>query len=215
MTFKKLHFLVLVLFAVAVSACQKDPSTSSLHEDYLVYTAYDNGTDFAALEDYYLPDSILIISTNDKTVYWKDASAQEIISTVAERMDAAGYTRTIDKEAADVGLQLSYVEKVTYFVGHDRPYWWWYYPYYWTPDYWGDWLGWHYPFRVHYGYTAGSLLMEMINLETDPASGKKLPIIWDSFIGGLLTSSESLNQQRTVAAVKQAFEQSPYLIRVQ
>ena len=33
------------------------------------------------------------------------------------------------------------------------------------------------------------------------------------FIGGLLTSDADLNQQRTIAAVEQAFEQSPYLAK--
>ena len=54
-------------------------------------------------------------------------------------------------------------------------------------------------------------IMEMVDLEADRQSGKKLPVIWDSYIGGLLTSSESLNLQRTVDAVEQAFDQSPYL----
>ncbi len=150
----------------------------------LVYTAYDTEADFGALNTYYLPDSILLIGAADKTEYWKDDNALEIVNTVAGRMNAAGYTRTDDKEAANVGLQLSYVQKVTYFVGYDYPYWWWYYPYYWTPGYWGDWLGWHYPYRVYYGYTAGSLLIEMLDLQADQQSGKKLPVIWDSYIGG-------------------------------
>ena len=154
MTVKKLRYLAYALVAVAFCACQKEPSTSGLHKDYLVYTAYDTEADFGALDTYYLPDSILLIGAADKTEYWKDDNALEIVNTVAGRMNAAGYTRTDDKEAANVGLQLSYVQKVTYFVGYDYPYWWWYYPYYWTPGYWGDWLGWHYPYRVYYGYTA-------------------------------------------------------------
>ena len=141
MTVKKLRYLAYALVAVAFCACQKEPSTSGLHKDYLVYTAYDTEADFGALNTYYLPDSILLIGAADKTEYWKDDNALEIVNTVAGRMNAAGYTRTDDKEAANVGLQLSYVQKVTYFVGYDYPYWWWYYPYYWTPGYWGDWLG--------------------------------------------------------------------------
>lgn len=211
MTVKKIHFLAIALAAVAVTACQKEPSTSSLHKDYLVYTAHDTGADFASFATYYLPDSILLIGNKDKTEYWKDANALEIVNTVADRMNASGYTRTDDKQTADLGIQLSYVQRVTYFVGYDYPYWWWYYPYYWTPGYWGDWVGWHYPYRVYYGYTAGSMLVEMVNLEGDQASGKKLPIVWDSFIGGLLTSNEELNLRRTLAAVEQAFVQSPYL----
>ena len=51
----------------------------------------------------------------------------------------------------------------------------------------------------------------MVDLEADQQSGKKLPVIWDSFIGGLLTSDEALNLERTLDAVEQAFTQSPYL----
>lgn len=211
MTVKKLRNLAIVLLGITIASCQKEPSTSGLHQDYLVYTAYDTGADFNAFGTYYMPDSILLIGGSDKTEYWKDNNALEIVNTVAAGMSANGYTRTTDKEGANLGLQLSYVQKVTYFVGYDYPYWWWYYPYYWSPGYWGDWLGWHYPYRVYYGYTAGSLLIEMVNLEGDQASGKKLPVVWDSFIGGLLTSSETVNQQRTIDAVKQAFAQSPYL----
>ena len=128
MTVKKLRYLAFALTAVAFCACQKEPSTSSLHKDYLVYTAHDTDADFAAFDTYYIPDSILLIGSADKTEYWKDANALEIVNTVVERMNAAGYTRTDDKDTANLGLQLSYVQKVTYFVGYDYPYWWWYYP---------------------------------------------------------------------------------------
>lgn len=211
MIVKNLRYTALALAAVAFCSCQKEPSTSDQHGDYLVYTAHDTGTDFSAIDTYFLPDSILLIGGSDRTEYWKDESAQEIIATVAAAMDNAGYTRTYDKAAANVGIQMSYVEQVTYFVGYNNPYWWWYYPYYWTPGYWGDWLGWHYPYGVYYGYTAGSLLTEMLDLEADQQSGKKLPVIWDSFAGGLLTGDSSLNLQRTLDAVEQAFVQSPYL----
>lgn len=211
MAIKKFQLLMIALMGAAVISCQKDPSTSDLHKDYLVYTAYDSGTDFADFGTYYIPDSILLIGNSNKTEYWKDANAMQIVNAVVGNMNSRSYTRTEDKEAADLGIQLSYVERVTYFVGYDYPYWWWYYPYYWTPGYWGDWMGWHYPYHVYYGYTAGSLLMEMVNLEANGDSGKKLPVIWDSFIGGLLTSNAEVNLQRTLNAVNQAFEQSPYV----
>ena len=37
MTVKTIHFLAIALLAAAVSSCQKDPSTSALHREYLVY----------------------------------------------------------------------------------------------------------------------------------------------------------------------------------
>ena len=159
MNVKKLRYFAFALIAVAFCACQKEPSTSDLHRDYLVYTAHDTGTDFAAIDTYYIPDSILIIGNSDKTEYWKDADAMAIIGTVVGKLDDAGYTRTEDKDAASVGIQLSYVRKVTYFVGYDYPYWWWYYPYYWAPGYWGDWVGWHYPYSVYERQFLAALLV--------------------------------------------------------
>ncbi len=132
---------------------------------------------------------------------------------MTNRLDAAGYQRTTDKATATFGMQLSYVERVAYYVGYDYPYWWWYYPYYWAPEYWGPWDGWHYPYYVQYGYTAGSLLIEMVDLSAEPLENVPLPIVWDSYIGGLLTSSEQVNLDRAVTAVEQAFIQSPYLGR--
>ena len=213
MNVKKFHSIAFALVAVAFCSCQKEPSTSDLHRDYLVYTAHDSGTDFSAINTYFLPDSILVIGNSDQNEYWKGEDALEIIGVVENGMDNAGYTRTNEKADANVGLQLSYVRQETYFVGYNNPYWWWYYPYCWAPGYWGDWAGWHYPDSVYYAYTAGSLLVEMVNLDADPSGNKKLPVIWDSFIGGLLTSNSELNLQRTIDGVEQAFIQSPYLAK--
>lgn len=55
--------------------------------------------------------------------------------------------------------------------------------------------------------------MEMLDLEAEEANGRKLPVIWDSFIGGLLTSDTDLNLERTLDGINQAFAQSPYLTK--
>ncbi|MEG0499107.1 MAG: DUF4136 domain-containing protein, partial [Alistipes sp.] len=161
------------------------------------------------------PDSILLIGTSDTITYWKEGDAQAIIQTVADNLSGRNFSRIDQKEGASLGVQLSYVKQVTYFVGHDSPYWWWYYPYYWAPGYWGDeWLGWHYPFATaYYAYTAGSLLIEIVDLEKKAVTETQLPILWDCFAGGLLTDSKEVNLTRTIDAVNQAFVQSPSLKR--
>ena len=70
MIVKNLRYTALALAAVAFCSCQKEPSTSDLHGDYLVYTAHDTGTDFSAIDTYFLPDSILLIGGSDRTEYW-------------------------------------------------------------------------------------------------------------------------------------------------
>lgn len=209
------------LASLCCYGCQKDPSTSSLRNEYLVYTAHDAEARFAQIDTYYIPDRILLIGShtvdaegNKVPKYWNDADAQELIGTVVAEMDARGYTRLTDEEAretADAGLQLSYVEQATYFVGYNDPYWWSYYPYYWTPGYWGPWTGWYYPYAVYYGYTTGSLLVEMVDLNGGAENGRKLPVIWNCYISGLLRGSGTLDIDEAADGLRQAFAQSPYL----
>lgn len=211
MSVKKLRYLAIALLGVAVCSCQKEPDTSDLEDDYLIFTAYDTASDFSKFGTYVLPDSILIIGSSNEATYWKDADAQQIISEVASDMNSYGYTRSYDTTTADTGLQLSYIEDVTYFVDYNYPYWWWDYPYYWGPGWWGDWTDWYYPYYVYYGYTAGSLIVEMVNLQSRSESTSTLPVVWTAFISGLLTGSDDVDIQRTVEGVDQAYTQSPYL----
>ena len=219
----KLLLSVAWLLVVGLAGCQKDPSTSGLSDEYLVYTAHDAEADFAALGTYYIPDSILLIgspSVNGKGEkvgkYWNDADALSLINTIVAELNAMGYIRILDpteRALADVGLQPSYVEESVYYVGYNNPYWWGYYPYYWLPSYWGPWYGWSYPFSVYYGYTTGSLLVEMADLTSESGSGKSLPVIWNAYISGLVQDDGSININGAIEALEQAFEQSPYLAK--
>lgn len=207
----------LLIFAVAgslltLAACQKEPSTSDLQNDYLVYTDHDAATEFSKFNTVFVPDSILLLGNTKERVYWKDEDAREIIDAVVRNFEQCGYTRSNDRETADLGVQMSYVENVNYFIG-GGPYWWWDYPYYWSPGFWGDWNGWYYPYSVVYQYASGSMLTELISLKESIVEGdkKKLKIVWDSYICGLISSSKRLNQQRTLEALDQSFAQSPYL----
>ncbi|MCP9610916.1 DUF4136 domain-containing protein [Coprobacter tertius] len=198
--------------ALLFTSCEKEPDTGKLDDSFLVYTDYDKTENFGSFVKYYIPDSILLIGESKEAKYWKDENALSIIDAFVDNMDARGYTRTDQKDEADLGLQLSYVEDTHYFTGYNDPYWWWDYPGYWYPWYWGSWGGWYYPYRVVYGYNVGSLLAEMVKLQIDePDARKKLPIIWDAYMTGLLSGSNHVNTQLAIQAVNQAFVQSPYL----
>lgn len=221
MKIKHLLSVVPLLGAMLLTGCQKDPSTSKLRSEYLVYTAHDRNADFTTLDTYYIPDSILLIGSqvsdnegNRTAKYWKDGDALTLIGTIVDEMTERGYTRLTDgalRQTADAGFQLSYIEETTYFTGYNNPYWWWDYPYYWAPDYWGYWSGWYYPFAIYYGYTTGSLLIEMIDLKRGDTTTRKLPILWNGYISGLVRGANQLDIAKAVNAIDQAFEQSPYL----
>lgn len=204
-------FIPLLLAVFAFTACEKDPDMDKLDNKYLVYTNYDKSADFKLFETYYLPDSILVIGDKKEAEYWKDESAQEILAAYVSNMDNRGYLRVDNREEADLGLQVSYVKNTYYFSSYGNPYWWWDYPGYWGAPYWGNWGGWYYPYAVTYSYTTGSFLSELLNLEAPQGESEKLPVLWTSYMTGLLGNSVSFNTQQVVQAVNQAFIQSAYL----
>lgn len=210
---KKLVPILIAIFAFM--ACEKDPDLSKLDNEYLVFTNYDKQADFASFTTYYLPDSVMVIGDKEKPEYWTGDNAKEIVGAFVTNMNERGYTRVAEKEDADLGLQVSYIASTHYFTtynnGYNDPYWWWGYPGYWNSYYWGNWGYWYYPYPVTYSYSTGSLLTDMINLKAPEGKEAKLPVIWNSYISGLLTSSNKVNMTYTVRGINQAFAQSPYV----
>ena len=209
-----MKILIYVLIAVfALTSCREDPDLGDLSSDFLVFTNYDGKADFNRFTRYYMPDSVMVIGDTKDPEYWTGSKAADILKAYEDNMQACGYVRTDDKSEADVGLQISYVQSVAYFVDYRNPYWWNEYPGYWLPGYWGDWGYWYYPYPVVYSYSVGSLLTEMVDLSTSPSADRKLTVVWNSFLSGLLSGSDAFNMELTVRAINQSFVQSPYLVR--
>ena len=208
-------FFLLVLL---LASCQKDPDMSKLDNDFLVFTNHDKDAKFESFTTFYIPDSVLVIGTSEKPQFWTANEADDIITTLVNNMESRGFKRTLDKDNADLGLQVSYVQSTQYFAdyndGYNSPYWWWNYPGYWSPGYWGPgWGNWYYPYPVVYSYSVGSLLTELVDLDA-PAASKadaKLPVLWTAYMSGLLSGSDKFDTQLAVRAIEQAFVQSPYV----
>ncbi|MCD8043369.1 MAG: DUF4136 domain-containing protein [Tannerellaceae bacterium] len=204
--------LIIFSWLLICFACQKDPDTSKLDNDFPVLTDHDTSANFNTYTSYYIPDSVLVIDGNERATYWTDSRADEIIGAFVRNMNSRGYTQTLDKEEADLGLQVSYIEDAYYFYGYDDPYWWWGYPGYWYPGYWGGWGNWYYSYPVTYYYNVGSLLAEMVDLRNGAQrADRTLPVIWTAYMSGLLASSNSINIQLATRAIDQAFAQSAYI----
>lgn len=213
---KIIPFFLLILL---LASCQKDPDLSKLDDDFVVFTNHDKSANFTSFTKFYVPDSVLVIGKSDKAEYWTATEANQIITTLVNGLENRGYTRTMVKDSADIGLQASYIENVNYFANYheDNPYWWWGYPGYWNPGYWGpswgsSWHDWYYPYPVIYSYSVGSLLVEMVDLmEPTPTADNKLPIVWTAYMSGLLSGSEKVDILLATRALEQAFVQSPYI----
>ena len=149
-----------------------------LDNEYLVFTSHDTSTKFNDFSTYYIPDSILIIGDKKDPEYWKDENAQTIINAFKTKMNAAGYT-AVDKDDADLGLQVSYVASTYYFHGYynDGP-WWGYYPGYWYPGYWGGCVGGRF-FRVFpRGFPVADVVVTVaVCLAADGGGGQFAPAV--------------------------------------
>lgn len=207
---KILPFFLLVLL---LASCQKDPDMSKLSDDFVVFTNHDKDAKFDSYTKFYLPDSIMAIGNSESHQYWKAAESAEILSTIVANMEKCGYVWTDNKEEADLGLQVSYVESVNYFANYPSSPYWWDYSGYWWPGYWGPgWSGgWYYPYPVVYSYSVGSLLIDMVDLNAPAAKDSKLTVIWTAYMAGLLSGSNKINAQLAIRAIDQAFVQSPYI----
>lgn len=203
---KKLTFMMLFAASIMLVACQKDPDTDKLDNNYLVYTNYDAETDFSKIESFHVIDSILIIGNSEKPTYWNNSNSEKIVNAYSDRLEACGYTPAATAEGADVILQLSYINTTYYFSSFGPGPWWNAYPGYWN---WGGW-GWYYPYTFNYSYSTGSIIAELVDTNAPNAQNDKLRVIWNSYICGLLNGN-NLSLSRTMEAINQAFVQSPYL----
>ena len=206
---KRLIPILLAVFAFA--ACEKDPDMDKLDNDYLVYTNYDKKADFKQFSTYYIPDSVLVIGDKKDPEYWKGEAAAAIINAYKDNLNSKGFAYTDNKDAADLGVQISYVQSTFYFPAYGQPEWWWNYPGYWDAPYWGNWGGWYYPYVVNYSITTNSFLTEIMNLKAPEGDNQNLPVLWSSFLSGPASYSGKVNQTLVVRAINQSFAQSPYL----
>lgn len=207
---KKLLFISAL--ALLAFACQKEPYSQDSDGEYLIYTAPAKDVNFADYKTFDIADSVLVIGQKDKPYYSSSNNALALIQAYRTNMEKLGYIYLPSNPDAELGIQLTFVERTERYVQYyDDPYWWLDYPGYWPAGYWGsNWTGWYYPYPVVYSYTTNALLTDMVDLTAGEENGK-LKIIWSCYIGGPASYSINYDVKRMQESIDQAFVQSPYL----
>ncbi|QZE12713.1 DUF4136 domain-containing protein [Halosquirtibacter laminarini] len=186
-------------------------------EDYdLVMTTHDADFEFSTPTYYQIPDTIVHIvpeeSFQDPISHQYDERTIEIIK---EEMNSLGYVEADESNGATPELMLTVSAMSTTYVGVVNYNWY---------DYWG-WYGWgsYYPwfgpgytpwysyYNNYYAYKMGSVIIQMLDMTNADTENKKLPIVWEANISGLLQGSDAYIQSRIEKNIPQAFEQSDYL----
>lgn len=200
--------LLVALLSLTTVSCQKEPDFDELSTEFVTYTDYDKSVDFSQFSTFYISDTIKVLS--DKRENWYGEDAKSIIQTFADNMKDRGYVQLAkeQRENADLGIQLSYVESTYYFTDYYSPYYW--YDWWWGYPYWPSW-GPMYPYpsyAITYSYDIGSLLGEIIWINKDK---EKLQQIWSMCVGGTMSGSTRSDINNAKRGVNQAFVQSPYI----
>ena len=55
------RFVPILLVLFLFTACEKEPNTDDLDDNFLVYTDYDKTEEFGSFTKFYIPDSSLLI----------------------------------------------------------------------------------------------------------------------------------------------------------
>lgn len=204
----KLFSFILVLGLLGSCYPEKDRSI----EDFdIVGTNYDDTKDFADYTTYYLHDSLIIIydTNEDKPDYPSDAAAA-VIDGIRNNLNGYGWKEmtpadTVGKKPDVYINPYLWTSKVSGAV--------YYPPYYggypWYPGYYPGYPSWG--GASYYSYTTGTILIDMLDIKHPNHDEDTFDILWSAGINGILSSSESNNDNRIKFSVDQAFSQSKYL----
>jgi uncharacterized protein DUF4136 len=173
-----------------------------------VTTLFDPNEDFTQNSTYALADTIMHICEgvpgDTDCIPVSRLFDDQILDKVEAEMNALGYTRVDfdENNPPDVLVGVSAVARKGYaIIGSYCDWWYWYYPYYcYYPPAW-----------TAIEYETGTVFITMEDPDRpNTANPPRIPLIWTGVVNGVLSSS-SVNVERVLDGIGQAFEQSPYL----
>ena len=207
-------FIYLIPFAGLIASCSPEIDLSTEEKDIAV-TQYDKEQDFSLLNTFYMYDTVMYVTDEKPTPNEGHNHDDLIISTVRQNLLSYGWTEVTDtiNNVADVAILLSTLKVDVYYYYQYWNYYWGWYP---------GWGGGYYPgypnWGVSYGYSAGTVLVDMMNragdlsVSDDPDNPRvDLPLVWSGGVNGILSGSQENIESRLSRQLNQVFVQSPYL----
>jgi hypothetical protein len=171
-----------------------------------VGTVYDPKVNYASFQSFVLPQKVTVIDDRTPPSTTSPLTPQFealMLQTIADRMTELNYTQVDSVADADVGIAVGVIISEQAVVTGGYP---WggcgYYPGW--PCY-----GYYPPVGQVYEYDTGTVVMDMFDFTTAPLD--TTAIVWQAGINGLASSTRSVNEDRIVSGINQAFKQSPYL----
>lgn len=206
---KNIQFIFILLLIAGSISCKKIPDTSELSSKFVVITTRAKDVNFGSYKTYFISDTITYISntpTADSIIV--GARAKQIQDAIKSNMAARGYTLVARNANPDLGMASIAIKDLNVGVTYP-PGWWWGYPGYPGGCYYGCYPPFYPIYPTYYQYSVGDFLIETIDVKNANANNN-LQTIWYSQSSGVLSSTDQTNIDRTVTAINEAFQQSPY-----
>lgn len=218
---KKLFKLLVFVIPISVVIVSCYPEFDATVEELdIAVTKYDENQDFSKLSTFFLYDTIVYIG-DDEDEDVDHTQEAHILATVRTNLLEMGWTEITDTTGgvdSDVSIMISALETdVSFYYYYWWDYWYWYPWNYWYPWYPGYPIYPGYPSYPSYGYTVGTVLIDMANMdeaeipENPVEPSGKVPIVWTGGVNGILSGSEGNIEARLTKQIGQVFEQSTYL----
>lgn len=219
---KKRWICGLTAFTIlGLSSCYPD-NAEYVHELDTALTHYDEKTVFTDYQTFTLLDSLVYIKESSDTARIERGFDEKILSLIRQNMETYNYTYIPGSEISNTNKP----DIVITVSAFSNPYYYFNYGYSWF-DHWGWFPGWtwfggtfsgYYPWYpwipggyIEYGYTNGTLSIEMLNPQGAEQGSKRIPVLWTGIIDGILAGSQNYINTRLEQHINQCFIQSPYL----
>lgn len=202
-------FALISLVVTLLMGCQETPDPNNLVERMVVQTTFTENTDFTFYNSFTLSLDTLGLYANwtEDTLYTDDVGetyVRDVTNKIKNEMLSAGYTFLPKNQNPDLGIAATVVSNYNVYQQINTPL---YYSGYYGFGY-GGYYG---PIVSTYEYSSTTLVIHLIDLKNRDSEGR-LQVIWKAYIGDIVQSNDP--DQEILDAIKQAFDQSPYLSKL-
>ncbi|MDH4057705.1 MAG: DUF4136 domain-containing protein [Cyclobacteriaceae bacterium] len=208
--------LAVIALSAITMACENQPQTADLVRFMAVQTQYDQ-SDINSTENIFKTYSTFIIR-NDTIGYVSSSPNSDtilvdginidvpngyvtpVVNLIKLKLSEAGFDQVSDSDNPDFAVNVAVLQNFSFFQTINYPgYYSGYYGYY----------NYYYPIVTTYYANYATLVIEIVDVKNFAANNNKYKVIWKASIGDLISTVDL--RGKTLEAIEQAFQQSPYI----
>jgi hypothetical protein len=227
-TEKTFLYLFLLATMAGLPACYPLEKDIAYEDLDIALTVYDKdyyspegNNYFQDFQTFTVPDTVIhIIEAGVIDEISRDYD-KYVIEQVRSNLLKLGFTEQVDPETNPPDLTVTVSVTTSEHIVYDwYPYWAWYYVFVKKGAAASSvTVGNNYPWQPYYGsgtsysYTAGTVILEMVDVAKVDPSSEEIPVIWAGLLNGAVGGDAESMKNRLSTGIDRCFNQSPYLFK--